>query len=79
MLGAISLGLIAGFGWLVLGSPVWFVVVAAPAYGTVVVLLLFPCTFLPQLVLPVLGLLALGAMVPVVSRYVRGREVGGVR
>lgn len=78
-LGAIALGLIAGIGWFVMGSPEWIVVVAAPAYGTVVVLLLFPCTFLPQLVLPVLGLLALGAMVPVVSRYVRGREVGGVR
>lgn len=81
-LGAIALGLTAAIGWFVMGSPEWMVVVAAPAYGSVVLLLLFPCTFLPQLALPPLTLLALGAMVAVVWRFVAGRsrgQVGGVR
>lgn len=85
--GAVGEGLLAGLGWMVMGSAAWSVMVAAPAYGSVTLLLVFPCSLLPQLGLPVLTLCALVAAVAVIWRYLAGengplsgpRTVGGGR
>lgn len=85
--GAIGEGLLAGLGWMVMGSAAWSIMVAAPAYGSVILLLVFPCSLLPQLGLPILTLCALVAAVAVIWRYLAGeggplsgpRAVGGPR
>lgn len=69
---ALALGLVAGLGWLIMGSPAWSAVVAAPGYCSVALLLALPCSILPQFVLPPMTLLALGAAVAVARAYFRG-------
>lgn len=85
--GALALGTIAGIGWAIMGSGAWVAVVAAPAYVTIALLLVLPCSFLPQLALPPLSLVAVGAVFPVVRWYLAGgagpmtasREAAGPR
>lgn len=69
---AVALGLVAGLGWLIMGSPAWSAVVAAPGYVSVVLLLAFPCSFVPQLVLPPVTVCGLVAAVAVARAYFRG-------
>lgn len=72
MVGALALGMVAAIGWLIMGSGVWSAVVAAPAYVTTALVLAFPCSFLPQLVLPFASMVAFGSIVPIVWSYLTG-------
>ena len=72
MIGALALALVAAIGWLIMGSGAWCTMVAAPGFVTTALVLAFPCSFLPQLVLPFLSMVAVGSIVPIVWLYFAG-------
>ncbi|MCH6229861.1 hypothetical protein MK786_03815 [Microbacterium sp. CFH 31415] len=75
LIGALGLALVAAIGWLIMGSGAWCTMVAAPGFVTTALVLAFPCSFLPQLVLPFLSMVAVGSIVPIVWLYFAG--IGG--
>ena len=72
MIGALALAMVAAIGWLIMGSGAWCTMVAAPGFVTTALVLAFPCSFLPQLVLPFLSMVAVGSIVPIVWLYFAG-------
>ncbi len=72
MIGALALAMVAAIGWLIMGSGAWCTMVAAPGFVTTALVLAFPCSFLPQLVLPFLSMVAVGSIVPIVWQYFAG-------
>jgi hypothetical protein len=61
---------VAGMAWVLLHAGWWSLPIALPAIGTMVMVIMFPCSYLPAIALPVFVLIAVVAAVVSVVRYV---------